>query len=174
MSDQPTLDAAEPQPTDADLKRTWLDTYLTHLRPELRPDTYDPRFRTAAGTAYGNGWAPDHAASLVNAVNYSGAFAPEKVAAGELARICSAAPGPPRHAARERPAHQVAAHCGRAQCDCTHDHGCYKGWLDRDGGPSAACPTCRPALARRLSEIPAPGKRSMGDLEYLRARSDWR
>lgn len=41
-------------------------------------------------------------------------------------------------------------HCRRTGCRCTHDAGCYRGWLepaDRDrvvDVPAVPCPVCRP------------------------------
>lgn len=60
------------------------------------------------------------------------------------------------------------AHCGRADCDCTHSGGCFKGWVDSDAGPTQPCGRCRPWTARRVADVPRPGHRSDGDLAHLR------
>ena len=66
--------------------------------------------------------------------------------------------------------HRTEAHCGRHGCVCTHTGACFKGWMDRDDGPTAPCRMCRPELDERLANIPSPGFRSAADLTHLRSR----
>lgn len=50
------------------------------------------------------------------------------------------------------------SHCGRTGCTCTHDRGCYKGWME-ESQYAVPCKTCRTDLAVVLNEIPPPGQR---------------
>ena len=68
--------------------------------------------------------------------------------------------------------HASNRHCGVKDCMCSHSHGCFKGWIDQVDGPSRPCPVCKEDLAQIISEIPAPGHRSIGD--YARVQSRFR
>lgn len=65
----------------------------------------------------------------------------------------------------------IETHCGRAGCSCTHDGGCFKGWIDKDEGVTRPCVICRESLSLALGEIARPGKRSDGDLAKLRSHA---
>jgi hypothetical protein len=55
-------------------------------------------------------------------------------------------------------------HCRRANCRCTHEAPCYRGWHDReDNASTAPCPVCRAELAHLVAMIPPPGRRVPGD-----------
>lgn len=43
------------------------------------------------------------------------------------------------------------AHCRRHGCPCTHDHPCFRGWIDPDDPTigTTPCQYCRPHLHRR-------------------------
>jgi len=41
------------------------------------------------------------------------------------------------------------AHCGNQGCVCTHNSGCYKGWIDSEYA-TEPCPVCRPGVYERL------------------------
>ena len=59
------------------------------------------------------------------------------------------------------------AHCDWAECRCTHSGGCYRGWIDNDGGNAVPCPNCRPGLSDLLHEMPQPGHRRASDMAVL-------
>lgn len=43
------------------------------------------------------------------------------------------------------------SHCRRKGCDCTHDEGCYRGWIDApDGSSTLPCFICRPQTHERV------------------------
>ena len=63
------------------------------------------------------------------------------------------------------------ARCGFPECHCTHSDGCYKGWIDNDGGMTTApCPRCRPSLYRTLHEINPLGQRTDLDSTIIQNR----
>jgi hypothetical protein len=67
--------------------------------------------------------------------------------------------------------HYSESACNWKGCTCTHDNGCYKGWIDTpDATSTMACPNCKPSLSRVLSEIPGPGHRTDADQSRIRTR----
>ena len=70
--------------------------------------------------------------------------------------------------------HKREAHCGKANCFCTHTGRCFKGWFDNDEGTAVPCPNCRGPLVEALARVGAPGFREPGDLhrEVTRGQVD--
>lgn len=165
-------DPVEVVASENERRQAWLDALLDALPPAIRPSAYDGRFRSACAAAYEHGWPAIRLAELVAAVDYTRTHNPPLVAIMHLERIGERPPPQARPTAPRTQA-QTEAHCGRPACSCAHQD-CYRGWIDSDG-PTAPCPACRPALTRRLNDIPPPGRqRTTADLAHLRDRDDWR
>ena len=62
--------------------------------------------------------------------------------------------------------------CPFVECRCTHDSGCYKGWIDSPDNSSqtAPCPRCRPSLYKVLHEVNPLGQRTEIDNSLIRNR----
>jgi len=54
--------------------------------------------------------------------------------------------------AANRPRLVNEAHCGLADCVCTHDSGCFKGWTNDTAHTTTPCPYCRPELAEKVEK----------------------
>lgn len=149
----------------------WIHDYLTALPPELRTGPQDSKLLEAAGIAIRNGWPAAGIAAAVADKRYDGALYPSLIGIQRLAEIGATRPRPAGGWSGPSRANWQESHCGRTGCTCTHDQGCFKGWLDGIAGePARACWNCRPSLARALADIPLPGGRTVADLGYLRGR----
>ena len=63
------------------------------------------------------------------------------------------------------------AKCPFVDCRCSHDGGCYKGWIDNyENNSTAPCPRCRPSLYKTLHEVNPLGKRTEVDNSIIRNR----
>lgn len=152
-----------------DRDRAWCVAFLRHLPPELRTAPDDPRLVAAAAQARGNGWEAVTLATAVAARDYTGALHPSLLATQRLHEL-GCIPPPPAPTERRDWGTDRESHCGRPSCDCTHDGGCFKGWVDAPGtATTIPCRNCRPVLHLRLRDIPPPGQRTPGDLAHIRS-----
>jgi hypothetical protein len=156
------------------LDRAWVVAFLRHLPAELRTAPDDPKLVQAAAQARGNGWDAVTLATAVAARDYRGALHPSLMAVQRLQEV-GCIPPPPVERPREWGAGEYReSHCGRRGCECTHDDGCYKGWVDHLPGAygtydhTVPCRNCRPVLWQRIQEIPPPGQRTPADLAHIR------
>ena len=158
----------------AGLDRAWIVAYLRHLPAELRTSPDDPKLAAAAVQARANGWEAAVLARAVAARDWTGALHPSLMATARLSEL-GCIPPPPAPIERRDWGINLEAHCGRSACECTHDGGCFKGWIDHDPGAHGTydytipCRVCRPVLHLRLRDIPPPGQRTPGDLAHIRS-----
>ena len=133
-----------------DLDRDWCVAFLRRLPAELRTGDKDPLLVKAARQARKNGWDAATLAAAVAGKDYSGVLNPPLLAVNRLEELGQVPPPSSPPAAGVRGARRSEAHCGRGDCECSHTHGCYKGWLDGPPGAQVVhpCPNCRPNLGR--------------------------
>jgi hypothetical protein len=157
------------------LDRAWVVSFLRHLPAELRTSPDDPKLVAAAAQARANGWDAVVLATAVAARDYGGTTLHPSLMAIQRLHELGSIPPPPAPPERRDWGADREAHCGRQGCGCTHDNGCFKGWVDHLPGAHGAydfvepCRNCRPVLHQRIRDIPPPGERTPGDLASIRA-----